>query len=405
MAQKFDIQYFNSLKYKKAEPLDINTESIRHSITDISQIYKTLMHRMRMIAKTNWTIKETKEKRKPRISYCGYSLHSNTNQPVQLCKSTKGNLFFNGLANCGSYWRCPVCALKISESKKELLTDLISSHIENKNTIGFLTLTIRHNRNDTLKKSIDKLLNNFNKFQNQRFFSRNKKDFNYLGMVKTLEVTFSFDNGWHPHLHVLFFYNNSNSKTIENFQKQFIKNWSNFRDNDSLLKAQNQQIISSVTDLANYVAKYDISSEMTKGQIKGSKGLTPFTALAKLALNDYEDIQEKRLLYGVYSSYVEYTQGRAFVFISKAIRTQYKDIIELKDKTDEEIVNNVEIDEILLKISTTVWKLISKNDLQPLVLNKYKENGIDGVYNLLTFFKDFKLLSVELDKNQIPLLI
>jgi hypothetical protein len=362
-----------------------------------------MLHRMRNVAKTNYTIKETKEKRRPRIQYCGYVPTTSSTTPVQMCKNHHGNLFFSGLANCGSYWRCPVCALKISENKKDLLSTLITAHQKRGFSIGFLTLTVRHSKFDTLKKSLDKLLNNYRSFQNVRSFSRGKSEIGLIGQVKTLEITFSKDNGWHPHLHLLYFYNTSKVETAVQFQKDLISRWFKYKDNNGTLSAQNQKMITN--DISDYLAKYDITSEMTKGQIKGTKGLTPFTALAKIVLNDYQDYEEKRLLYGVYSTYVEQTQGRHFVNISNSLTKLYAIEIEQYNKTDEEIVNETTIDEILLKISLSIWKKIAINDLQPLVLNKFKEHGLDGVYNLLTYFKDFKDLEIEIDKNQIPILI
>ncbi|MBF4491047.1 protein rep [Flavobacterium sp. MR2016-29] len=404
LAQIFDNQYFNSERYPKALALDNNTDLVRHinHPEDISSVYKTLLHRMRNIAKQNYTIKETKEKRKPRIQFCGYSVNANSNQPVRLCKNDKGGLFFNGVANCGGYWRCPVCALKISENKKELLSGLINAHQLKGFSIGFLTLTVRHSRFDTLKKSLEKISKNYRSFQNQRFFSRNKIELGFMGQVKTLEITYSMDNGWHPHLHILFFYNHSDIKKIEKFQKEFISKWFKYQDNNGTLGAQNQKILTA--DISNYLAKYDITSEMTKGQIKSSKGLTPFTALAKIACGDFEGYMEKHRLYGIYSCYVEETQGKHFVNISNSLRTEYSQFMEEFNKTDEEIVNQTTIDEVLLKVSLPIWKLICKNDLQPLVLIKYKENNLEGVYNLLKYFRDFNGLDVEIDKDDIPIL-
>jgi plasmid rolling circle replication initiator protein Rep len=389
-----------------AKPLDNNTVLVGHikHLTDISSVYKTLLHRMRNIAKSNYTLKETKEKRKPRIQFCGYAVNANINQPIKLCKNDLGGLFFNGVANCGGYWRCPVCALKISENKKELLSGLIDAHQLKGFSIGFLTLTVRHAKFDTLKKSLDKVTKNYRTFQQSRFFA--KTDNGIIGQVKTLEITHSDVNGWHPHLHILFFYNNSDVKKIEKFQKDFLSRWVKYKDNNATIGAQNQQILTSDTkNVSNYLAKYDITSEMTKGQIKSSKGLTPFTALAKIACGDYADHNEKRKLYGIYSTYVEQTQGKHFVNISNSLRKEYSEFMEEFDKTDDEIVNEVKIEEVLLKISIPIWKKICKNDLQPLVLNKYKENGLEGVYNLLTYFKDFKELDIEIDKHQFPVLI
>lgn len=375
------------------QPLDINTDFVVHT-TEIAGVYKTLLHRMRNIAKTNYRGIEVKEKRKPRIQFCGYSVTSNDNTPVNLCKGTNGAVFFNGIANCGSYWRCPVCAVKISEHKKELLSGLISLHQNSGLKIGFITLTVRHTRILRLGNTLAKILDNYRRFQNTRFFKQSKGIL--AGQVKTLEITWSADNGWHPHLHLLYFYNDTVTD-IDKFQKSILKNWVNFRDNNATLTAQNQKVLT--TDISDYVAKYDITMEMTKGQIKSAKGLTPFTALAKLAVNDFDGLEQKRLLYGIYAEYVEQTHGRHFVNISNSLREMYADFINETDKSDDEIVNETDIEKILLKISVAVWLKICKNDLQPLVINKYKDSGVDGVVSLLSYFRDFAGLSVEIDNN------
>ncbi|MBY8962047.1 protein rep [Flavobacterium sp. D11R37] len=415
MAQFFDNQYFGSNRYKLAQPLDIDTDlvggngdkqsriypgNVMHP-EDLSSVYKTLMHRMRNIAKTNYTLKEALDKRRPRIQFCGYVINGNTNNPISLCRSKSDSLFFNGVANCGGFWRCPVCALKISEAKKELLSGLIQQHQERGYSIGFLTLTIRHSFRIMLKASLDKLLRNYRSFMDNKPNRAFKKSLSFIGQVKTLEITYG-SNGWHPHLHLLFFYKSDSLPAIRQFQRKFISSWAKYKDNNGKVSAQNQQVLTR--DISDYVAKYDITSEMTKGSIKGSKGLTPFTALAKLALNNYETIEERNKLYGIYAHYVEATQGKHFVNISRELRKEYAEFLENHDKTDDEIVNNVEIDEILLKISVEVWRKIAKNDLQPLILNKFKHGGLDAVYSLLTYFRDFKTLEVEIDKNDYPLL-
>ena len=85
-----------------------------------------------------------------------------------------------------------------------------------------------------------------------------------------------------------------------------------------------------------------------------------------------------------------------------SIRKEYKDYF-LNEKTDDEIVNETDIDQILFKISVNTWKLICKNDLQPLILNKYDTDKLNGVFDLLTKFKDFESLEVEIEKD-IPIL-
>ena len=400
MRQSFDNQYIVNSQ-NSVLPLENNTDFVRHD-SDLKFIYKTLLFQMRNVAKTFKTIKETQLQKKPRIAFCGYApfKKDTPNKFIDIVKNGT-SLHYHGVAQCCGYWRCPVCALKISENKKKLITEITDQHLALKKSIGFITLTIRHNKNDTLKGSLDKLLKNYRSFQNQRFFSRGKKDYTLLGQIKTLEITFSELNGWHPHLHLLFFYDNISNENLTIFQKQFIKNWSIFKDNNSLIKSQHQDIVRN-NSISDYTSKLDIVSEMTKGKIKTSKGLTPFTALAKLALKDYQNSNEKNLLYGIYDNYIEQTQGRHFVNISNALTKLYN--VDDLNLTDEQICSTTTFDAVLCHISTVTWLKICKLNLQPLLLQKYTKYGLDGAFNLLKYYKSFKDLSVQIHTDDIPIL-
>jgi hypothetical protein len=391
-----------------SKPLDKDTVfvcgSLKHS-EDKKAIYRTLNHEMRQIAKTNKTLKEVKENRKPRIAFCGFVKGANDNNPINLAVTAHG-AHFSGLTNCGSYWRCPVCAQKISEQKKNLLSDMITAHQEKGYSVGFMTLTVRHSKFDVLKKTLDKLQNNYRTFQALRSVKADRKNADYLGQVKTLEITYSDSNGWHPHLHLLYFYKTNDADKIRLQMKKMISQWVKYKDNNGLVKAQNWQIIEpNPNGIAEYLAKYDISAEMTKGNIKGSKGLTPFTALAKIALQDYEDIQEKRRLYGIYSNYVEETQGRHYVNIGRSLYEEYPEFRNEIEKTDEEIVNEQVENEVVLKISVKMWGKICCMSLQAILINKYLEHGLEGIYNVLKYYKSTNDFEIEFDKNEIPIII
>ncbi|MGL2966080.1 protein rep [Flavobacterium sp. XGLA_31] len=433
MAKIFDNQHFNTLKYKQAQRLDNDTYSVcgkriivqqkqgskidktlKHS-KGLSEVYRTLYFKMRNVAKGNYTLQETREKRKPRIQFCGYSVHSNDNSPITLKKTVDNSFYFEGVASCGSFWRCPVCAVKIAEQRKKVIETLVQSHFNSGAKLGFITLTVRHKRTQRLTENLDKILGNYRAFQNTKFFQNMRANSGYIGQVKTLEVTFTKQGGWHPHLHLLYFYDkNSDVKEIEAMQKRLLSKWAKYQTkqygkNNALVKSQNQQIVDTQKKIAGYMVKYDIASEMTSFTSKTSKsydGLTPFTALGKLAVNDYKDVNEKHLLKGIYSEFVETMQGKHYISVSNSLKLMYSN--ELKDlqKTDEEIVNEQQKDSTPeLRISLNVWRKVSKNDLQPLIINKFAQFGLDGVYNLLTYFKDFQNIDIIYDKYDVPIIV
>lgn len=126
---------------------------------------------------------------------------------------------FSNLTTCGSVWDCPVCAVKVAEARREELQAAMVSHCRAKGSAYLVTLTFPHESDH----EINDLLARFDKartyFKNCRAFKKilgNKRDkatgnlvsqgsAEVLGIVSSLEVTVSLENGWHPHLHMLVF--------------------------------------------------------------------------------------------------------------------------------------------------------------------------------------------------------
>lgn len=72
-----------------------------------------------------------------------------------------------------------------------------------------ITLTVRHNRNQSLKTVLNKLCEAKEKlwkqYRNWKRNSQKTKSFmnNFDGIVSSIEVTWNEKNGWHPHIHIL----------------------------------------------------------------------------------------------------------------------------------------------------------------------------------------------------------
>lgn len=68
-----------------------------------------------------------------------------------------------------------------------------------------VTFTVRHKRHHTLKRTLEGLI----AARRKMLQGRKARDFDQVhgiaGRVKAVEVTHSFRNGWHPHLHELWF--------------------------------------------------------------------------------------------------------------------------------------------------------------------------------------------------------
>lgn len=113
---------------------------------------------------------------------------------------------FGGLQVCGSPWSCPVCAQKIGERRREELERAIANHQAAGGTVVLATLTIAHTIADDLAVLLDAFLAAVRQWQSGGSWSRLRARHGLLGMVRSLEVTWGMDNGWHPHVHLLLFF-------------------------------------------------------------------------------------------------------------------------------------------------------------------------------------------------------
>jgi hypothetical protein len=123
---------------------------------------------------------------------------------IQFVPSTH-SAHYGGLQVCKSVWHCPVCAAKISERRRDEVARLVKKHIEAGGAVYMTTYTIRHDRYDDLADLASRFLSARRKMRQGRRGMSLRKDFAVLGTVSVLEVTWSPENGRHPHQHELVF--------------------------------------------------------------------------------------------------------------------------------------------------------------------------------------------------------
>ena len=390
--------------------LDTNTELVRHpndlSKRNLASKYRHTLYNTREIGKTILTKKELEcVEKKPRHTFCGFATHD---RHVKLVKANLGKFMYKGAASCSSIWRCPSCSMKILKGRAKELYSITSAHLkENQNNeMGFLTLTLKHTRKDALKDTLDRLLNSWRKLQNHRFFSSIKKQGFYIGQIKALEITHTEKNGWHPHLHIILFWKDISTNDIEIYQNQILSNWVNYTKGS--LKAQDQKIVYN-KDVAEYVTKWDSIQELTNDFAKNVSGVKPFQLLnyiydSKL-LYSYKTLKSSNnRCKAMFREYIEATKGKHRIGISRVLNQLYK----VESKTDEELTNEIDIEDILLSFEREVWRIINLNDLQPFLIDiaseTNKKDAQNDILELLNEFDSFETIEVLTDQFKHPLI-
>lgn len=126
--------------------------------------------------------------------------------------------YFDGLMRCGRVWVCPVCAAKISETRRVELNELLLAAREI--ALGYtsnepeyyprwhltmLTFTIHHKPDESAADVVDRLNLTWTRYASGEWMVNFRRRFYVAGTLRALEMTHG-KNGWHPHYHVLMFH-------------------------------------------------------------------------------------------------------------------------------------------------------------------------------------------------------
>ena len=196
--------------------------------------------------------------------------------------------FHQGQETCGSVWQCPVCAAKIAERRRIELQEAMNNAKQMGLTVLMLTLTVRHGMGDDVNDILKKMLKALAAIMSGRKGEAIRKQIGKVGHVRVLEVTHG-SNGFHPHFHILLFIEKPvPAKVVEDLFAQY---WI-----DQCVKAglpvPVREIACNVQSgdkAQNYISKWGMIDEMTRGHIKkgraaegadgGAAGRTPWQLL------------------------------------------------------------------------------------------------------------------------------
>ena len=290
---------------------------------------------------------------------------------VAVFRSKKyGTTHYKGLQTCSSVWACPVCSAKISERRRLEVLDAITQHKENDKEVLLLTLTNPHTKNDDLKLMAKAQSKAMGLFTGCRAVRSIYSNIGYIGGIRAWEVTHGEANGWHPHFHILLFVDSG--VDTDDLQNKLYKQWSNACDLSGLDKPSIEHgvKVDKGDKAADYVAKWGLDYEVTKGHIKKAKGKgrTPFDLL-RMYSND-NDAHAGAL----FVEFVTAFSGKRQLYWSAGLK-DFFDINDLKDKevTSEE-ENEDEDVEWMGSFTPAGWKFILKNDLRGEVLELARDS-------------------------------
>ncbi len=333
-----------------------------------------------------WRMQREAQKLLPaeRVAFC--MRHMKSTAVDIMYSSAFKSAHYNGLMVCGSVWVCPLCAAKISERRRIELEQAISSWVASGGAVYLATYTIAHKHYDDLPELLQSFLTARKKARQGRAAQEIRKQFGIVGTVSVREVTWSKQNGWHPHCHELVFC--TSEIAIEEYDKVVCERWRKSVEREGLsINEHGFRLDRTYGAVGDYVAKFgrepmrapwSTATELTKGHLKQGRGeehLTPFAMLGLIA-------QGRDELKPVFRQYAQCFKGKHQLVWSSGLRALLmKDVEEI---SDEELAQEPEQEEEVLlgQLSRDQWRTVLANEAR----GKLLEVARSGDWELVQAF-------------------
>jgi len=337
-----------------------------------------------------------------RPSRCGWAASSH----VGIHKGDKGARY-SGLQTCASIWACPTCSPVIRSRRAAEVQQAANWWVaEHQGYFQFATFTLRHKLTDSLERSMKALTGAFTRLIRGAPWKRFAELHSIRHMIKSVEVTFSYNNGWHAHLHVLFFTaTRENGAALEQARDWLSDRWaamvvkeggrlpSKDRGVDLRMVQDGQVVAEYITKLQEHDEPNEklrqrqgkIGLEMTRTDLKRGRkeSLVPFDLLDLDGLDEYERDRAR----GYWLEYVEATRGRRATTWSRGL----KDEAGINDLSDDEIVEadaaEVKEDLPVVYIAARNWRYVmNRPDVVALFLELVEDGRADEIAEWVPMF-------------------
>ena len=348
-----------------AEPLGITTTCVTPPSAEERQAVGRL---------TRWQRQNVARELLPGERVCSCMRHMLGNSVDVMYSGHVGSAHYKGLMTCGSVWVCPVCAAKITERRRQELSQALEG---GEYHLVLATFTFQHSRADGLRELRDYLNDAYRRVIRGAPWQRVRARYGLVGYVGAQEITHGA-NGWHPHKHVLYICDRELSASeVDAFQS-----WVSARFERFLAKMgryassiHGVQVQAGGDALARYVSKWGLVEELTKSPVKSGKGgRSPFELLDAFAAGD---VQAGAL----FREYAEAMKGSKQLTWSDGLRELLAAGEELSDlelaKLEEEEA------EVLVSLTRDQWRVICRERKRGLLLEVASSGRREWVWAFL----------------------
>lgn len=301
----------------------------------------------------------------PRLCACGAKIVAAAG--VGFRKTAAGIVGLSGLETCGSVWACPVCNAKIMARRAFELGAAVTAWEAKGGAVALVTFTMRHNVGQDLADLWSALAYAWSKVTSGKAWTTDKAWHGVAGWVRVVEVTVSWDNGWHVHIHALVMLDEGTQQdTLDALHTSMFGRWSRALQRKGLdaplMVGQDARIVDGASDerLAMYLTKAQdvpkIGMELTHSQSKTARteygSMTPWELLT--LVDESEEEHESLAARDLWAEWEVVSRGKRQIGWSKGLR----DLLGLgAEKDDDEVAAEVvgEDSDTVLYVTPQGW--------------------------------------------------
>lgn len=334
-------------------PLVIYTDN---SSILVQQGFQRLRDRFKLLNKVRKILKGE------RTQHCFFNRVDRNDGVGVMFNKSRNKANYSNIMRCANAWGCPVCAAIISEHRKNEVKEAMDWWKAQGGSVLLLTLTVPHYSHTDIKQLKKDLKKAYSKFfkgvrASQNLFSK----WMIEHYISCFEITHG-ENGFHPHYHILLFvpYAVGIGSHIGMEQDMYAV-WKDCCTKSGLDEPSEKHglHLQAGNDAANYVAKWGLEHEMTKGHVKKGKkeSRTPFDILR--SYDESGDEKEANLFRLYYFAF----KGTRQLNWSKGLKKLSSNGQE--EKTDQEIVDDTDnVAELLFKLDIELWNAVRSQGKQ-----------------------------------------
>jgi len=288
-----------------------------------------------------------------RLSFCLKRARPGQNVKVVYSNQAQRS-HYKDVMMCGSVWGCPICSEYITDRRRKELASALDVW---SGSVFMGAFTVQHKRGDQLKDVRDKLMDAYRDFSGGGGMKEIRARYAIAGTITAVEVTWSEQNGWHPHKHVLFFSERVLSdQEIRQFEAEIKERFYGIvksKGGYSSMEWGVKVTTGEKHEASAYVFKWGLDYEMLSWNSKQADGggYGPFELADRFGATGEE---KYRMLF---KEYYEVFKGKHRTDTSPELKKRLK----LEQESDEEVLKKVGQDEQIAGVlSWDAFKIVGQ---------------------------------------------